>query len=179
MKNKKKIILFILLPAALIGALAFAYIRYDSSRPTNTPDAGESVNLDPPREEDKQAAADNKERILEREKLLEKQAQAPAGSKRSVKPLVTYINQTAATIDVAGVVSDVFEDGGECTTTFTKASVVITRKVAGVKEGKSVYCPTASVPIGEFTSKGEWSVSIKYDSLSATGMSDPRKFEVK
>lgn len=96
----------------------------------------------------------------------------PSGQKKSVKPVITDVSDNA----IRAYVSSVFEEGGTCTATFTKDGTTLTKTSAGFKNVSYTQCTPIEYENG-FLSSGKWSVTVKYNSTSAEGVSDARFIE--
>jgi hypothetical protein len=174
-QSSKKILVLVAL-LILLGGLVLTWKVINKSESPNI-DTVETINFDPPTQEEIQSIDENKERIVQEDK--QHNSTTPSGTKNTVKPLITSAEQYKENIEVSSFVPNIFEDGGKCTATFSKGSFQFTKEVTAVKEGRAVYCPLLSVPVSQFQEKGEWNVSITYDSSLSYGISDISKFEAK
>lgn len=183
-KNSSKKFLIISLIVALlaIGAGIAYYLNqraHNSEQSPQSPTSEETLNLNPPTKEDLQRVNDNKQGNLAREEALENQPAPQPGTKKAVKPVITYSGQYGPAVEVGGYINGVFEDGGTCTATFTRGGASFSKSVQAVKNTNSVDCPVMMAQNSEFAQKGTWSVAVIYNSVSASGASDPKQLEVQ
>lgn len=185
LKNKNKIILLVLF-FFLTGGAAWIAIASKSTPEKTKVSSPSSANTNPVQKIDTKPATendqvrvdDNKQRIVDSQDKIA--PTSPAAGKKTVKPTITYAGQYSQVVEVGGYVSGVYEDGGSCTATFDRAgSNSFSRTTLGVKNVTSVDCPVISVPVSDFGTKGEWSVTLNYDSATAQGLSERKKIEVK
>jgi hypothetical protein len=120
----KKTLIIIGIVALIIvagGVLAFVKIR-DSNKPlpTSADQPTNTVNFNPPTEQEKSAADERKEAIVNEQNSNN---QTPAGSKKQVVPVITNASQNG----VNSYVSGIFEEGGTCTATFTQGAAKFTK----------------------------------------------------
>lgn len=136
----------------------------------------QKLNLNPPTENEKKQAEDNKE-------ALAKQMEAttpPAGTtKRSVKPQLNNPGQYGDVIEVRALVPSIQEAGGTCTATFTQNTATFSKTSPGISDATTTRCTPISVPRGEFPAAGNWTVAVTYSSDTSQGTSDPETFPVQ
>lgn len=148
----------------------------DLPNPTDTTD---TTNLAPPTDEEKQQAVTNKSKIDEDEARRQSQSSLNNGTKKAVKPIITYSDQYGEKIEIGSYVPGIFEDGGICTANLTKEDRIFSKHVNAVKEGKSTFCPTFNISNAELPEKGIWALVVSYESAISIGSSDSTKIEVK
>lgn len=144
------------------------------STPSVTTDG---INYAPPTAEDKKNVEQNKENIVANEQNRE--SGSSNSSRKNVKPTITYADQYGQSVEVGAFVSGIFEDGGTCKAIFTHDGSSFSKNVQAVKNANSVNCPVMSAGVSEFSQKGTWSVTVSYDSPTASGASDAHQVEVK
>ncbi len=172
--NKKKLLVAPLCVLILLGT-GYVFYQHKNNNTANSNTAGEDkINYEPPTKEDAQRASDNKQRIVEEET---KPAQNN-GSKKLITPTITYASEQGEKIEAGGFVSNIFEDGGVCTFTFTKGTASFSKHSTGISNAQSVACPAITVGNGEFSEKGQWSVTLSYSSATASGTSAPKTLAV-
>lgn len=175
LKNKKILILSVA-AVLLVGSILF-YLKVYHSRPPAESSAispTETLNLDPPTDEERKNADDNKRAIVDREQQL-KDRPASTG-KRTVKPFITYAGQFEPQnqIEVGGYVPGIFEEGGVCRATFSQGSSNFSKQVPATQNANSVNCPVIKAARSDFSPKGNWSVVLSYDSKTASGSSETK-----
>jgi hypothetical protein len=86
---------------------------------------------------------------------------------------VTYWhwNTTAGTVEVAGFVDGLTEDGGTCTLTLTRGATVLTGDGPALSDAASTSCGMVevTVPAGN---AGDWEAVLAYESPTASASSD-------
>ncbi len=181
LKSHRRELFGLLVVTLLIVAIgAYLYAQRKSSTPmppVNSPKPTGTVNLEPATEQDKQAADNNKEDLINRN-------DRPPGQERGdnrnvVKPIITYAGQYGPQIEVGGYVPGVFEEGGTCTAKFTNGSNSFSKSIKAIRSANSTDCPAMVASAEEFSPKGSWSVVILYDSTTSAGISDSRTIEVR
>ncbi len=183
-KINKKIIVCCAIFTLLIGTMFSVYYLNREPKKTAQPvtaqtNETEPLNLAPPTNEDRQRVEDNKKRIIEQQDLSKSQQVNTSGSKKSIKPTITYAQQYGQSVEIGAYVSGIFEDGGKCTATFKLGSSAFSKSVTANKNVSSVDCPVMSANASDFNPKGSWLVEVSYDSPTAFGVSEKRQVEVK
>lgn len=119
-----------------------------------------------------------KKETEEHKKNLEKQVGSNDSTTKSEVPegkanvVVTYVSSTES----RGYVSNVFEDGGTCTITYTKGSQKVTGSSEGIMDVNKTTCPTITVPV---LSSGDWTAVLSYSSPKISGSSAPQTVKVQ
>ena len=158
-----------LLTAALVLALLIGggliYNQLRDSRYANEPSDSDTqssdyVNLNPPTEQEKRDAEENKNNLAE----TPNPPPMTSDGKKQVTPQIISADRS----EVRAYVPGVFEDGGTCTATATKAGEA--PKTATSKGFKNVSY-TQCEPINWSLPSGGWSVIVSYSSTAAKGTS--------
>lgn len=177
-KKRKKMILVasLLLVTLVVGGVVFAFVNTqpkknqsdDPTRPIN------SVDYSGPTQEESAAGDTQKENNKQREQT---DAQPPASNANIV---LTDATQYSLVIEVRAYVSNIYEDGGNCVATFTKAGFTpINVTSHAFKDAKTTQCGAMDIERNQFPSSGEWQVAVKYSSSSASGNSEKRKVNIQ
>lgn len=184
-KNIQKKYILSLAALALLATLVlliFFFSNKESDNITNQSPPGQqadAIDLSPPTEEDIKRAEANKEKNVARDDAEKNQPVPEPGTKKVVKPTITYAGLYGDTVEVGGFVGGVFEDGGKCKATFSLGSTSFSKTVTAEKNINSVDCPVMSAQKSEFSQNGKWLVIVSYDSSNANGQSDSREIEIK
>ncbi len=101
----------------------------------------------------------------------------PQTSTIKATPIITFAQQSASIVEVAGFIEGVFEDGGTCTVTFKQNTSEIVATSVAFKDASNTMCNVIKVDTSRFT-KGQWSVVLNYSSAVAVGVSNERTFTV-
>lgn len=182
--SSKRLAIIALIPLLLVTLAGYTFYKStrgkDSSSPITVKKTANStnstgINMEPATPNDAKRAEENKQRIIDREKNLSQQSTA----KKTVIPTITYASQYKDDVEIDGFVDGVFEDGGKCTATFKKDGSSFAKSSPGVKNVSSVSCPAIVAEVGEFSSKGTWTITLSYESSTASGTSTPKNIEVK
>lgn len=179
LKNKITYLVVFVLISTLVFFLVFSSNKNTSETIPEIPKPLENINLNPPTEEEKQQAIDNKSKIDENEEKIKQNFENTTNNKKIVKPLITFSGQYSDKIEVGSYIPEIFEDGGTCTAVFTINTSVISKQVNSVKEGRSTFCPLFSVESSEFSEKGIWNVIVKYESKLYFGESETTQMEIR
>ncbi len=179
-KNILKKYLIILVSALLIVAvIILIHFNQNASDQASSSNPKETINLDPPTQEDAKRVEANKEKNVARDEAIKNQPSLQPGTKKTVNPTITYAGLYGNVVEVGGYVGGIFEDGGTCTSTFIQDSTILSKSVQAVKNINSVDCPVMSAQKNEFIKNGKWSITLSYDSSTANGKSDAREIEIK
>lgn len=151
----------------VISLLAVGYFMLRDDKPNNgstdnTTTVPGYVNLEPPTEEQRNAARDE----------TPSATPSQTGSKKAVTPIIT----SADSQEVRAYVPGVNEDGGTCTATFTRGQTKITASADGFSNVSYTSCKPIKV---SGLTAGSWSVVVGYSSVAAEGQSQSTNVEVK
>lgn len=174
LKRLNKLVILAALLLVVAGWLGYRKFYQQANNTSPAPDSAETINYDPPTEEEKAETEAHKQQLTQ-----QSTATTPSSSKKTVKPVITFAGQYDGFVEVGSYVSEVYEDGGTCTLTLTKGSQKVTRTAAGQKDVSKTLCPTFKVPVSEFPNSGTWAATVKYSSSSAEGTSDEKPVEVQ
>jgi hypothetical protein len=160
--SKKNKVILIILGFLLLSLIAFfGYkVLYRKSSPATITD-GQQVNLNPPTETEKAETEAHKDQLVKDEQA--RNSQTPSSTKKQVTIVITEASATS----VRAYANDVFEDGGVCTATVTKAGSSVTKSSSGFENVSYTQC----APINWDTplSKGAWTLVVTYKSAAAEG----------
>jgi len=168
---------------ALIVAVAFTWVAYYyiGLNTTNKKDKQfqDSINYEPPTEEEQEQADQNKDEVVRR---IKDEQQASHGSvQKAVQPVISYWGQAqeGADLEVGGFVPGIIEESGECTLTLTRQGrQKVTSSIKSKKDATSTSCSPFVVQASQL-SKGTWAAVLSYDSETAAGLSSAVDIEVK
>jgi hypothetical protein len=85
--------------------------------------------------------------------------------------------EATASLDAAGYVSPVVEEGGLCTLRLTEGEDTVTVTAPAMADATTTVCAGFSVS-GERLSAGTWTVQLDYSSTTTEGASQPLSVEV-
>lgn len=177
--SKKNSIILGIVALLVIGAAAYLFADSQDNKAQESTSEGiseqQTINLDPPTEEDAERADDNKQRIVDEQ---ERQANQQNSGRSSVKPVITYAGQYGSSVEVGGYVN-VFEEDGNCTAELKQGNKTVSKSVTGVRSANSVDCPAIIIPVSEFNPRGNYSVVLKYNSSKNNGTSDSREINIR
>lgn len=177
--GKRLLLLGLAVIVAAAGGFGVKHFNTDTPIAQIQPVAS-PVNYDPPTQQDKDQTQAHKEELAReyQQQQSEPSAQATSG-KQIVNPIITNASQLDQQVTINAYVGGIFENGGTCTATFTKDSLQIVKKNTAFANATTTDCPPVMMDRSEFSSKGDWQVSVAYDSAKATGISQPKTFTVK
>lgn len=170
-KKNKKITVTILIIVAIILVIASTVYFIFFNKPANTfpGTAGVSeVNYDPPTDEEKQAGNAQKEAVVEQDKL---DAQGTTNTQADVFISdASYYSESGA-VEIRGYITNIYEDGGQCTATLTQGTHSVSQASTGFKDATTTQCGAINIPRSKFLSGGTWNLTLTYNSTTAKGSS--------
>lgn len=104
-----------------------------------------------------------------------------ASSNGNINVIITYAAENEKSVQVSSYVAGIFEDGGTCTLTLTKGSMVVTRTNTSVADATHTTCPTFTIDnsSNSVLDPGSWQAVVSYKSVSHSGQSDSKTIEVQ
>jgi hypothetical protein len=172
-------ILVVIVMGLLVGASIVEYQRSHQSEKSAavSPSPSPTINYGPPT---KQEIADSEEHKKELEQARQNQPSTTPGVQKSVGPVISSWGQDPGSkdLEIAAFVPGIYEDGGTCILTLTKAGVVLTKTTAGHKDVNRTSCEPFTIAQDELTT-GAWKAVIHYDSVTASGSSNQEMINVK
>lgn len=99
----------------------------------------------------------------------------PSG-KQSVNVLLTNASITNNNVHASGFVTNLAQEGGECTYVFTNGSSTVTKKSNTLVNPTSTTCEAVTFSADELSVSGTWKVVLSYSSSNATGTSNTKEF---
>lgn len=163
--------LLLIVALVLLGIGGVVYNQIRNAPSANKPlaediQSGEYINLNPPTEQEKRDAEENKKALAEDRPT----PQPPtSNAKKQVAPEITFADRS----EVRAYVPGIFEDGGTCTATATKGTQTQAKSSEGFKNVSDTQC----APIEWALSGNGWSVVVGYNSKTAQGKSEPIKVD--
>lgn len=148
----------ILTAIILIAAAVGMYVFFTRPKPVEN-----RVNYNPPTNNERQDAIDQKEKNQQREEI-EKSDVVPS----TANVVITDANQYDNSIEVRGYVDNVYEDGGSCTATFTLGSAKVSKTLPIIKDAKTLQCGALDFERAQF-SPGTWTMTLIYKSSTVQG----------
>lgn len=92
---------------------------------------------------------------------------------------ITFAEVTGPNLDIRAFTPSVIEGNGTCTAVLTKnGETSVTRSSSAFIDASSSQCRPIYIDIGEFPSKGTWTLRIEYSSPTHKGVSDTIEVEV-
>lgn len=125
-----------------------------------------------------QELADNPDKKIENNQTDMPSApdEKTSSGKQAVNVLLTSAGITNNTVRASGMVTNVVEEGGECTYTFTNGSSVVTKKSTTLTNPTSTTCESVAFSPDELPVSGTWKVILTYSSSDAAGTSNTKEF---
>lgn len=176
----KRIIVLLCVTAVIVASAGVLLHARTASHTTPSRTAttgnGSHINYDPPTQAEKDAAQTNKAHVVQ-----EQNATASGGSigNKQVSVVVANASQEDQQITVNAFTSDVFENGGKCTATFTQGNTQFSKTVSANENASTTDCAPIRVNRSEFSAAGSWQVTVGYSSSTASGTSASVTFTVK
>lgn len=178
--RKLRVVIPVILISAVLLIAAAVYLRSFLFADTSSPQPGEkTINLE--RSDSEKKASENITQHPE-EKLKNPSTDIPPQpvtnpntGLQEANVLVTNVGIFNNIVSASGMVTNLTEEGGICTYVFQKNSVSIEKKSKSLVNPTSLTCETVSFPVDELSERGDWSVSLKYTSNTATGVSPTKE----
>ena len=182
MPNKKRLSrrrIYIITSAVLLMFAAACFIWWQTRQPSSAEDSSAQtsksvVDLSPATEADKQDSNSHKTPDANPQPET-----SNPNNKLVVTPVVVDANQYAQQIEVRSYVTGIIENGGICKFTFSQGSTSFQRQNTAIADATTTKCPNLTVDPSAFPTMGTWSVTVGYESVKASGVSNPAEFEVK
>jgi hypothetical protein len=176
-RTKRLAPLGLLLAAVIVAALVFTQSQKtsnpseaDGAAGNSAPKPGEEkIDLSPPTEEEVKQTEEYKKNLGTQDR-----PSTPAYGKISVTPVITSADENVIRSYVPGV----NEDGGTCTATFKQYQSTFAKQTKGFRDASTTICAPINLQKSDFSSTGEWSVVLTYESTEAKGSSAEIKFNV-
>lgn len=102
----------------------------------------------------------------------------PTTGMREVNVVLTNTGLEDGQVEASGFVSNLVEEGGTCTFTFTQNQRTVNKSTNTVVNPTSTTCRTVRFNESEL-GQGEWKVIIRYSSSTATGTSNEGSLVIK
>lgn len=136
------------------------YSRNTNSISSSDLEDVETINYDPPTNEEKNAGDAIKQEIIDNE-------QKNPPEKSIVKVILVDSSQYGDEIEVRAFVENFVEDGN-CTINFTNGDKSIDKTVPAFADASSTPCITLTLPVKDFPEAGMWSVKVTYNNKNNT-----------
>lgn len=176
LKNKKLVIIGVILSVALVISGYLLFVKKDNeatnTSSNGTQQTGDYINYDPPTDEEK-AAGDSA-----KAKLEEQASSQSSNTNGTATVIITDANQYGDVVEVRSFISNHYEDG-TCTITFTQNQKTISKETPAYKDISTTICTNPLFQRSEFSSAGQWQVTVTYKSAGATGSSAPQAVTIK
>jgi hypothetical protein len=172
----RPILISLIVLLAIGCGLTFWLTSRNKNKP-NLPAANGNVNsidLSPATEQEQQESNQRKEESAKQEEI----PSSPSGPKKTVTPVIVDANQYDQKIEVRAYIPGIFEDGGTCTSTFTKGATIVKKSVSATKDATTSRCDNLTFDKSELA-PGVWTVVVGYSSLTSEGDSRVSSLEVK
>lgn len=175
MPKKKKVIILVLVLLLIIMGTTVAFVILSDDQPK----AGDTstVNYDPPTDEEIRAGEKQKDKIDQQEELIEQESQNP-GKEKNVSVIITDAGQYDDIIEVRSFIPNHFQDG-TCTITASQGITKITKETPAYKDISTTICTNPLINRSEFSSTGQWVITVDYVSAEAHGRSDPKTITIE
>lgn len=168
-----KNLLLVLLGLVIIVIVASGTWYWNAQNNKQQPaqsDNTEKINLDPPTEEELKETEEHKKNLGD--SANNPDLPTDANGKKIVTPVITTVTASQVNAFVPGV----FEEGGTCTATLTKAGQTITASSTAFQNVSYTSC--APIALTAQASPGTWSAVITYSSSTSQGSSAAKDFVV-
>jgi hypothetical protein len=168
-------VLAVVLVVAALGAGAFVlkdHSKNSDSKISEKPRAVNSVDYSGPTEEEVASGDKQKAENVERDNQ-------PNTPPHTANVVVVDGSQYNDTVEVRAYISNIYEDGGECTATLTNNGPTITETSKAFKDATTTQCGTIDIPRSKFATAGDWQLLVTYSSASVTGTAAAKTVTIK
>lgn len=172
--SRKKTLLIAIVCIAIVGIGTFFLVSSRNNSDTGDTRPVNSVDYSGPTKEE-QKAGDEQKAINEKEEEAIKNNPTPTNA----NIFIVDASQYDDTIEVRAYISNILEDGGTCTATFTRGETSFTKTSTAFKDATTTQCGNMTIPRSDFSSAGDWRVTVSYASSSMTGQSSPKTMAIK
>jgi hypothetical protein len=166
--RKKIVIIVAIIAASLLVSFGAYAITTGFFQPDTTPGSSNTSsdsNTSSPSNTDEPYKQDNIQ-------IDTPKTETPSPTVRSL--IVTESDVIDNVVEVRAYVSDLSEDGGTCSVTFTKSGEPsVTTQSSSFGDASTTQCGVLNTPVSTFSAKGTWSFTLTYtstrNSATATG----------
>lgn len=150
----------------VLGAAVASYFLFFKEQPENNVSSNnDGITYAPATDEERSDAEKHKQ------DLSDQQDAKSSTSSQNQSPNASVTITSATSDAVYAYVSGVVEDGGTCTATFTKNSATFQKTSKGFTNVNTTQCEPIFLSSSDFSSTGDWQVTISYSSSAAKGTS--------
>lgn len=173
--NNQKIIISIIVVLLLLIGGWIVYAKMNNAWPfpvnsTSTPSLqdGDSINYDPPTQEEIENSQNGKNNSKQ-----EGDDNKKPTSKRSVSVGIAFADYDAQemAIDIRAFTPDVIESDGTCIATLIHGTQKVTQSSRAFIDSSSSQCEPILIPESNFSEKGTWKLTVSYGSSKSSGVS--------
>jgi hypothetical protein len=184
--NKKKIIAGAL-AALIIAALVYMFVASRTGLFPFSRSSGESVEVGDQKVSLERSESEEKaiDAIAEDPTLKDQNSQNDAPTtptqtteddKLKVNVLLTNVRVANGTVSASGFVTDLAESDGSCSYIFINGPNRVVKTARTLTNPTSTTCETVRFSTDELNAEGTWSVSVAYESDTASGESAKKEF---
>jgi len=154
-------ITFALLSLIILELSGVINLRKDSSPSDDSIKPVNTINYDPPTEEEKTSGDKQKQEIIEKEE--------PKTDLNSANLIIVDASQYDDEIEVRAFASNVLENG-TCTYSFSLAGqTTVTKETAAYADASTTPCITLTLPRADFAVSGDWQLTVTFSSTNYKG----------
>jgi len=185
-KNKsshKTILLFIVfalfISIFIYGIVAknkdlWPFIKNESNSLIND-DTTDSINYNPPTNQEIQEGQDIKKRNIE---SSEEDEDVSENIKTIVSVGVAFADVVDGKLEIRAFIPNVIESDGICTATLKKDESIIQESSSAFIDFKTSQCRPIYISVDRFKIKGSWSLTVSYKSDTSNGESEPTEINI-
>lgn len=181
-QNRKKriiskiLIILLVITVALVALEKTGTTNLYTRKQTSTklsPEPTNTVNYDPPTNEENNAGD------VQKSKIVEQEQQAPPEQNTLVTANVVIVDATQYDneIEVRAFASNILESG-TCTYEFRNGQQSVQKSQPAYPDASTSPCTTLTIPRSEFSIAGKWNMTVTYASSSSRG-SATQEIEIK
>lgn len=176
-KNKKRVaVIFTVLLLFSVGGV-FVWVKHKNPQTDSKSYIGkDGVNYGPPTATDKKETEEHKQDIGSKQPIQNEPSQ-DSNPANQANVTITYLKYTNNAVTAGGIVSNVFEDGGQCTLTLTKNGQTVSSSSTGSTDVNKTTCPQITISKDKLSS-GSWSAILSYSMNNTKGASQAQNINV-
>lgn len=171
-KVNKKWFILAGIAVVLLGVGGYFLLSHDKNSNKQSP--VNKVNYGPPTKEEKAAGDQQKAANEARDEVIKNST--PSGTAQIV---LVDANQYFDVVEARAYISNIYEDGGTCTATYTLNNQTVKQSGSAHKDASTTQCEAIDIPRSKFPSGGAWQLVFSYSSATASGSTPAQTVTLK
>jgi len=184
--SSRKIILLFIVFTLLIGGFVYGIVAKNkdlwpfmankSNSPTSESNsATDSINYNPPTDQEIQEGQDAKKRIIE---SSEEDETSSVSTKTTVGVGVAFADIVDGKLEIRAFTPNIIEGDGLCTAELKKDGATVTESSLAFIDSTTSQCRPIYISVDRFQSEGVWSLIVSYESETSIGESPSMEINI-